>query len=49
MTIRKSQILLVILLCLICFSIAITYYTKIVLKDYDIIYSEDGLPELDEE
>lgn len=38
-----------VLLTLISISIAITYYSKIVLSDYEIIYTETGLPELDEE
>jgi hypothetical protein len=37
------------LLCLICFSIIVTYYSKMVMRDYEILYSETGLPELDEE
>jgi len=31
----------------ICFSIGITYYSKIILMDYDIIENDDG-PILDE-
>ncbi len=37
------------LIFMVAFSIIVTYYSKMVLKDYDILYTETGLPELDEE
>lgn len=48
---RKSidTVIPIVLLCLVIFSMTVTYYSKIVMKDYEILYTETGLPELDEE
>jgi hypothetical protein len=46
----KSRISLFIKLLIvlsICFSFGVTYYSKIILMDYDILENEDG-PTLDE-
>lgn len=37
------------LILMVVFSIIVTYYSKMILKDYDILYTETGLPVLDEE
>lgn len=39
----------IILLCMVLFSILSTYYSKMVMKDYEVLYTESGLPELDDE
>jgi len=36
------------LMLLVVFSFIVTYYSKIVKKDYQVFYTESGLPELDE-
>jgi regulatory protein YycH of two-component signal transduction system YycFG len=45
---NKSFVIKLIFLCLVIISITLTYYLKIVAKDYDIHTNEDGLPILEE-
>ena len=44
---RLSTLIKLILVFLILFSFSVVYYSKIVLKDYEIIANEDG-PDLEE-
>lgn len=46
---KSSLPLSLIMLILLSFSIAVTYYSKIITKDYEIIYTDSGLPVLDDE
>ena len=45
---NASDILNILLALLIVLSILVTYYTKVIKKDYVIFYSETGLPSLEE-
>ena len=48
MKLNPSIVIRSLLLALILISIAITFVSKIILKDYDIEFNPDGLPRLDE-
>ena len=48
MMISKGSAIRYLLFIMVLFSIAISYYTKIVIDDYEILGNEDGLPVLEE-
>jgi len=43
-----SVLIKISLVTLILMSILITYYNKVILKNYTIIFTESGIPELEE-
>jgi hypothetical protein len=49
MHMTRSSIPFILFWVLFALSIFMSYYSKVVLKDYEIIMNEDGLPVLDEE
>lgn len=49
MKITRKSIPFIFFWVLFVFSILMSYYSKVVLKDYEIVTNEDGMPILDEE
>ncbi len=47
MNFTRASVPFVLFVVLFVASILITYYSKVVLKDYEVITNEDGIPVLD--